>query len=671
MNLNDHILLWNHVFMKILDVRKNALEPGEKLSHYQLPASAYLYMIDGTARVRMDQHCYIIDGFHVVHGGKLADLEIETDSGVAYYMILYKAILPLPCRMEIQQLMEYERPFQNQFGMIPANPLDMYQCIEALYWEWEQPTKLAKLHAKVLFQQWVYSLLEDLHNQSIQPFKPDLVTRAVEYMNTHMQEPLGLDKMGEELDCSVGHLSRLFKQKLNVSPIQYLAQRRVERAAYLMTHTDATLQLIAEQVGYPDAHSLSRSFKKIEGLSPVQYKKKQRMNGAKQEIPFQKKHDLPHLMQENALQPLYSHLYNDIDYQYQKNVGGELFMQGKFKMTALSMLLCFTLLLAACSSPAPSASNAQPETATPTAQSSNQTTTDGKSATSVETRTVSTLRGDVVIPANPQRVASDQYMGYLLKLGIIPVGVRTFMLNESWIEKSGISEDIIAGIEDLGGEFPMNLEKLVSLEPDLIIGSIDKNIEDYEKIATTVFLPYWEGETTSGPLEKLRRIASVFGKEKEAEQWITTYQAEVEEAKKQIDGIIKEGETVSIVQVGNKALYVMAAEGGNYGSSTIYDMLKLPPTQQALDMKEGFENISLEVLPEYMGDHVFIYGSQDEGANEVLNSEVWKHLPAVQKGQVYAYGSFGDKGDEFVMEDPFSLELQLDTIKNLLLNAKK
>ncbi|MEK5029558.1 hypothetical protein [Paenibacillus sp. FSL M7-1046] len=31
---------------------------------------------------------------------------------------------------------------------------------------------------------------------------------------------------------------------------------------------------------------------------------------------------------------------------------------------------------------------------------------------------------------------------------------------------------------------------------------------------------------------------------------------------------------------------------GNYGSPTIYQMLKLPPT----------ENISLEMLPEYMGD---------------------------------------------------------------------
>jgi len=43
----------------------------------------------------------------------------------------------------------------------------------------------------------------------------------------------------------------------------------------------------------------------------------------------------------------------------------------------------------------------------------------------------------------------------------------------------------------------------------------------------------------------------------------------------------------------------------------------------------------------------------------------------VQKGQVYMYGSFGDKGDEFVMEDPYSLELQLDTIVDVLLAKKK
>ncbi|PQP82356.1 AraC family transcriptional regulator [Paenibacillus sp. PCH8] len=673
MNMNDHLLLWNHVFVKIQDVRQNVLRAGEKLNHYQLPASAYLYIVDGSARIRMDQHGYVVDGFHIIHGGKRAQLYIETDSGVEYYMILYKVILALPCRMEIQHLMDHERPFQDQYAFKPTRPLDMYQCMDALKQTWEQSTSLTQFHAKTLFHQWVHSLLKDLHDQSIQPYKPDTVTQAIEYMNSHLHKPIALDVMAEVLECSVGHLSRLFKQKINSSPIQYLAQRRIERAAHLLTHTNATLQQIAEQVGYPDAHSLSRSFKKIKGISPIRYKKgiSQHMGKPIQALQWNNKQELPRVMQENALHSQPSHLYNDIDYQYHKNVGGEILMQGKFKMTALSMMLCLTLLLAACSSPAPSASGTQTENNAATTQSGNQATDAGKSTAQPETRTVSTMRGDVVIPANPQRVASDQYMGYLLKLGIIPVGVRTFMLNEGWIEKSDIATDMIAGIEDLGGEFPMNLEKLVSLEPDLIIGSIDKNIEDYEKIATTVFLPYWEGDKTSGPLEKLRRIAGVFGKEKEAEQWITTYEENIEDTKKQIAGVIKEGETVSIVQIGYKALYVLGAEGGNYGSSTIYEMLKLPPTKQALDMKEGFESISLEVLPEYMGDHIFLYGSGSEDAKEILNSEVWKRLPAVHKGQVYAYGSLDGTEDEFVMEDPYSMELQLDTITHLLLKAQK
>ncbi|MCP3777144.1 hypothetical protein [Paenibacillus sp. MZ03-122A] len=39
-----------------------------------------------------------------------------------------------------------------------------------------------------------------------------------------------------------------------------------------------------------------------------------------------------------------------------------------------------------------------------------------------------------------------------------------------------------------------------------------------------------------------------------------------------------------------------------------------------------------------MGDHIFVYGSEDEGANQILHSELWKDLPAVKKGQVYMYG---------------------------------
>ncbi|MGE7093247.1 ABC transporter substrate-binding protein [Lysinibacillus sp. NPDC048646] len=173
--------------------------------------------------------------------------------------------------------------------------------------------------------------------------------------------------------------------------------------------------------------------------------------------------------------------------------------------------------------------------------------------------------------------------------------------------------------------------------------------------------------STSEPLEKFRRISEIFGKEQEADQWIKEYDQKVADARKQIEGIIKDGETVSVVQLSSQGLYVLAAEGGNYGSTTIYQMLKLPPTEQALNMKEGFENISLEVLPDYLGDHVFVYVNSTEDAKDILNSAIWKGASAVKKGNVYMYGEFDD---EFVMEDPYSLELQLETIVNILLQKK-
>ncbi len=84
---------------------------------------------------------------------------------------------------------------------------------------------------------------------------------------------------------------------------------------------------------------------------------------------------------------------------------------------------------------------------------------------------------------------------------------------------------------------------MVFLEPDLIIGSKEDDIENYQKIGIIVFLPYWTGKTTAGPLEKFRSVSEIFGKEKEAEAWITEYEKKVAEARKKIEGIIKEGET--------------------------------------------------------------------------------------------------------------------------------
>ena len=96
-------------------------------------------------------------------------------------------------------------------------------------------------------------------------------------------------------------------------------------------------------------------------------------------------------------------------------------------------------------------------------------------------------------------------------------------------------------------------------------------------------------------------------------------------------------------------------------------MLQLPPTDKAKEMTDGFANVSLEVLQDYLGDHVFVYVNDKADAEQVMNSALWKGAPAVKNGHVYMYGEYGD---EFVMEDPYSLDLQLDTIVRILLENR-
>jgi len=661
MKLDNHIRLWNQVYVELIDIRCNRMERAEELRGYRLPASSFLYIRRGMGRVRLDGSDHRVRPDYLIHGGKGTSLTIAAEEELTYCLILYKASPPVPVRRDFVRLMEEGNPFQFRYVFAPRYSLSLGDKVEQMSRGWEEATELSKVQVKSLFYQFIYELLWQLHQQQIEPARPDMVTLAVRYIEENYNQPLTLEAIAKAFDYSSGHLSRLFKTQLDTSPIHFLAQVRVLRTMRLLVETEATLQEIAEAVGFPDAHSLSRSFKKHTGVSPTYF----RQNKGK----LAENQDLPSAMQGIAVSRTTSPFYTVNENHYQQITGREIDMQKKSKIAAMTTVLSLSLLMGACSNSAnpASESSAQPSAsakasepaAAPSASASPQQETEPT------TRTVSTPKGEVVVPADPKRVATDQYMGHLLKLGIVPIGVRTFMMDEGWMAKAGIGQETLANVEDLGGNFPMNLEKLTALEPDLIIGSVEDSIEQYEKIGTTVFLPYWTELSTAGPLEKFRSVSDIFGKREQAEQWIAEYEKKAAEAREKIKGIVKDGETVSVVQFADKAVYVFAAEGGNYGSSTIYEILQLPPTDIAKNMKEGFESISAEKLPEFIGDHVFVYYGAKEATDEMMNSKLWKGLPAVQNNHVYLYGDA--YYDEFVMEDPFSLEQQLDTIVGLLL----
>ncbi|MBP1991774.1 helix-turn-helix domain-containing protein [Paenibacillus eucommiae] len=263
------------------------------------------------------------------------------------------------------------------------------------------------------------------------------------------------------------------------------------------------------------------------------------------------------------------------------------------------------------------------------------------------------------LPSSPQRVVADQYMGQLLKLGVIPVGARTGMLRKEFIAAYQKSSCSLHGITDLGTGFPISLPRISRLQPDLIVTQNEHQYEQLEQIAPTLLIPY---QSTS-PLEKLRLISSVFDKTDMAEQWIEDYEWRIEQARSQLVSKLGFGCSVTNLLLINGQLFVLGQHAG-YGSFSLYQALQLqtPPLQRReLNENALSMEIPLSALPAYAGDHIFIsiYGDP----SSLIDSRIWRNLPAVMKRRVYFCNPY-----RFAFEDPYSLDEQLQVITASLLS---
>lgn len=96
--------------------------------------------------------------------------------------------------------------------------------------------------------------------------------RAREYACAFFDTPVTLTQLAEVASLSPTHLLRSFKQLFHQSPHQYLTGKRLERAQYLLLHTDLSITDICFSVGFESFGSFSWLFRRKIGCSPSEYR---------------------------------------------------------------------------------------------------------------------------------------------------------------------------------------------------------------------------------------------------------------------------------------------------------------------------------------------------------------------------------------------------------------
>ena len=114
----------------------------------------------------------------------------------------------------------------------------------------------------------------DHTNLSLSAQPPELLDRAMAYIEDNLSAKITLSDTARHLYVSESTVSQTFRNKMGVSFHQCLTQRRLIAAKELI-QKNVRLEEVGQRVGFPDYSTFYRAFKKEFGISPRQYRKLQ------------------------------------------------------------------------------------------------------------------------------------------------------------------------------------------------------------------------------------------------------------------------------------------------------------------------------------------------------------------------------------------------------------
>ncbi|RVX47974.1 iron complex transport system substrate-binding protein [Nonomuraea polychroma] len=258
----------------------------------------------------------------------------------------------------------------------------------------------------------------------------------------------------------------------------------------------------------------------------------------------------------------------------------------------------------------------------------------GTSTSSQETgptRTVKHAMGETKVPMTPQRVVvlDTDKLDTMVTLGLAPVGAAQAQENQKWPAYLGSA---LSATKAVGTLQAPNIEAIMALKPDLILGSKFRQASFYDKlskIAPTVFTEK-VGVTWK---ENFLLDAEALGKKDQATQLLSAYETRAKEV----------GAKFSKVEVG--IVRFMPTEIRVYGPESFSGIvvgdagIPRPAAQQLADQQDKrFGKLSQENIAKGDADAIF-YSAYGEAAAKsqatVTGGPLWKGLKAVKSGNAH------------------------------------
>lgn len=101
-----------------------------------------------------------------------------------------------------------------------------------------------------------------------------IIKKAINYINLNFENKISLNVIADKIKISQSHLSRQFKKETNITITNFINNKRINEAKYLIEQNNKSITEIALTVGFENHNYFCKVFKEATSMTPNEYLKK-------------------------------------------------------------------------------------------------------------------------------------------------------------------------------------------------------------------------------------------------------------------------------------------------------------------------------------------------------------------------------------------------------------
>jgi len=102
--------------------------------------------------------------------------------------------------------------------------------------------------------------------------KDERMSKVLNYIHANIYNDIDIESLSNIACVTKPYLIRIFKRNFGISPLQYINQKKIERAQLLLITREISVKEVAYTLGFNDHSYFIRLFKKLVGITPLEYR---------------------------------------------------------------------------------------------------------------------------------------------------------------------------------------------------------------------------------------------------------------------------------------------------------------------------------------------------------------------------------------------------------------